>query len=126
MSPRSKKPFLGPGIWGRLFWSLLRRAYRAPVSRLRELKHEPIPESLTCNIIICAFRCRGQNKVSHVVITTDVMDSPVGGLRAGRVDALPSIAQNESHRASLVMNPAEYRWFLWRYSGAQPVVRLRD
>jgi hypothetical protein len=46
-SPRSKKPFLGPGIWGHLFWSLLRRAYQAPVSRLRELKHEPTPESLT-------------------------------------------------------------------------------
>jgi len=35
------------------------------------------------------------------------MDSPVGGLGAGRVDGLPSIVQNESHRAFLVMNPAE-------------------
>lgn len=49
--------------------------------------------------------------MSHVVVTTDVMDSPVGGLGAGRVDGLPSIAQNESHRAFLVMNPAEDRWF---------------
>ena len=44
-------PSWGRGIWGQLFfWSLLRRAYRAPVSRLRELKHEPTPESLTCYI----------------------------------------------------------------------------
>jgi len=49
-SPRSKKPYLGQGRLGQLFWSLLRRAYRAPVSRLRELKHEPTPESLTCYI----------------------------------------------------------------------------
>jgi len=48
--PRSKKPYLGAGAFGQLFWSLLRRAYRAPVSRLRELKHEPTPESLTCYI----------------------------------------------------------------------------
>jgi hypothetical protein len=52
---------------------------------------------------------RIQRKRSTTV-TTDVMDSPVGGLGAGRVDGLPSIAQNESHRSFLVMNPAEDRW----------------
>jgi hypothetical protein len=77
-----RSPSWGRGIWGQLFWSLLRRAYRAPVSRLRELKDEPTPESLTCYINHLCIPVPGQNKVSHVVITTDVMDSPIGRLGA--------------------------------------------
>jgi len=48
--PAIEEALLGAGAFGAIIWSLLRRAYRAPVSRLRELKHEPTPESLTCYI----------------------------------------------------------------------------
>jgi hypothetical protein len=35
-------------------------------SRLREFKHEPTPESLTCNINHLCIPVQGPNKVSHV------------------------------------------------------------